>query len=325
MRKTRKGLLFFSVILILVLVLVYSGLRILESTVLFPEEETVSDIPSKTITRDGKDYFPRQDITVMLLLGIDELGPAASSGYFRNHGEADTVALLILDHKNETCSVLNLNRDTMVEMPVLGMGSRNAGSTFGQLALSHTYGEGLQDSCENAKATVSGFLGGICIDHYVALRMDAISIITDAVGGVTVTVTDDFSQVDSTIAMGQVTLTGSQAVTFVQTRRDVGSQMNLSRMDRHRTYMEGFLEALREKAEDSTSFFPKVYEDVSPYMVTDCSANVFSDLMGRCVDYPLVEIVTPEGENVMGEEYFEFYADPQKLDELILRLFYAPK
>ena len=36
-------------------------------------------------------------------------------------------------------------------------------------------------------------------------------------------------------------------------------------------------------------------------------------------------MVTPEGENVIGDEYYEFYPDEEKLDELIVRLFYAPK
>jgi hypothetical protein len=35
--------------------------------------------------------------------------------------------------------------------------------------------------------------------------------------------------------------------------------------------------------------------------------------------------VSPEGENVLGEKYYEFHVDEEKLDELIVRLFYAPK
>jgi hypothetical protein len=37
------------------------------------------------------------------------------------------------------------------------------------------------------------------------------------------------------------------------------------------------------------------------------------------------EVITPEGENVRGEEYMEFYLDEEKFEELTLRLFYAPK
>ena len=67
--KQLKSLLFFGIILILVLVTLYSGLRILESTVLFGEQS--SGNTSKTITRNGVDYFPRQDITTVLLMTAD--------------------------------------------------------------------------------------------------------------------------------------------------------------------------------------------------------------------------------------------------------------
>ena len=147
----------------------------------------------------------------------------------------------------------------------------------------------------------------------------------DAVGGVTVDVTEDFSQVDPTIGMGRVTLMGQQAVNYVRTRQGVGDQLNLSRIERHKDYIDGFVESFRAKQEQDTEFIVTAYEDVSPYLVTDCSINAISGMIDRFGGYEINEVVTPEGENVMGEEYFEFYLDEAKLDELILRLFYAPK
>ena len=43
--------------------------------------------------------------------------------------------------------------------------------------------------------------------------------------------------------------------------------------------------------------------------------------MQRCADYSLKQILSMEGENVLGAEYYEFYADEEKLDALILELF----
>lgn len=322
--KTAKNAVQFLIILILVLGLLFSGLRVLESTVLYRGAEEPA-VVSKTITRNGLDYYPRQDITVILAMGIDEQGPVVSSGSYRNTGEADAVVLLILDQADQTYSVLCLNRDTMLEMPVLGLSGKQAGNWYGQLALSHTYGEGLEDSCENTRTTVSDFLGGIRIDHYVALNMDAIGIVNDAVGGVTVTITDDFSQVDPTLAMGEVTLNASQALHYVQTRKDVGNQLNISRMERHKQYMQGLMDAMISQLEASDSFVVELYDQVDEYMVTDCSVNVISGLMERCADYSLKEIVSPSGKNVLGAEYYEFYADEEALDQLIVRLFYAEK
>lgn len=324
--KNGKRLLIFSLILILLLGLIFSGLRILESTVLSKGQDLQEPAgKSLTITRSGVDYFPRQDITVLLFMGIDDYGPVKSSGLHVNTGRADAIMLIIIDQKDESYTVLGLNRDTMVKMPVLGIGGKVAGSYYGQIALSHSYGEGLEDSCENTKKTVSDFLYGIMIDHYVALNMEGIAIINDAVGGVEVNVEEDFSNVDSSIKMGKMVLNGDQALSYVHERMKIDDQLNISRMGRHEKYMNGLMAALDVKMEENDSFVIELYDQVSDYVVTDCSINTISGLVQRCSDYELKGFETPEGDNIRGEEYYEFYVDEENLDELILKLFYAPK
>ncbi len=322
-KTTAADLAFLAAILVLVLVILYSGHRILGSTVFSPgqEEETHQ---SKILTRDGVRYFPRQDITTVLVLGIDEFGPVESSGAYTNSGAADMNILLIFDETNRQCHVLHLNRDTMVEMPVLGLGGREAGTYYGQLALAHTYGSGLDDSCRNACKAVSNLLGGIEINYYLSMHMDAIAILNDAVGGVTVNVTDDFSLVDESIGLGEVTLHGEQAINFVRTRKDVGDQKNTSRILRHEEYLNGFVAAFKEKQASETEFILTAYDQVLPYIVTNCSANAISGMVERYRDYEVKEVMTPEGENVRGETYYEFYADGEKLEEWILQYLFAP-
>lgn len=325
-RKIFKGNpILLIIILLLVLVFLYSGLRFLESTVFHPQTQQPGSESSKTLVRDGVEYFPRQDLTVIMLAGIDEDGPVKESPSYNNPGEADMISLLIFDHTNEVIDILNLNRDTMLDMPVLGIGGKEAGTVHGQLALAHTYGKGLDDSAVNLRKAVSGFLYGLQIDHYVCMNMDAIALLNDAVGGVTVTVTDDFSAVDPTITKGTVTLKGDQAMTFVRTRRGVGDEMNLTRMQRQNSYMRGFLEALDAALEQDRDFVMNTYQQVEPYMVTDCSATVISSLLDRCGDYPLDRVLTPEGENRRGEEFMEYHTDPDALDTLIIENLYAPK
>ncbi|MBP3633288.1 MAG: LCP family protein [Oscillospiraceae bacterium] len=321
--KNAKGIAVLLIILVLVIVFIYSGLRLLESTVFYADEtETAA---TKTITRNGVDYFPRQDIDVFLMMGIDRYGPVVSSGSYNNDGESDTVLLVVFDQKDETTHVINLNRDTMVQMPVLGIGGRQAGTTYGQLALAHTYGSGLEDSCENTIRTVSDLLYGITIDHYISMNMDAVATLNDAVGGVTVYVTDDFSGTDAQIPMGKTTLRGQQAVDYVRLRMDVGDQLNLSRMERQKDYIESFLQAFLAKLEENSTFTLETYDAVSDYIVTDCSGTVLSSVIERYADYTLAEPVSLKGENKLGERYMEFYADEAALEELVLDLFFVEK
>lgn len=327
MRKSKKskGIVSSCILLLLVFVILYSGLQILESTVLVTGSAPTGQTTTKTITRAGIDYFPRQDITVMMVLGIDQYGPVESSNYYRNNGSADSIMLIIFDETNEECTVLYLNRDTMVNMDVLGVKGEYAGTAHGQLALAHTYGTGLEDSCENMKNTLEKFLHGLTVDYYVAMNMDAIPILNDAVGGVTVMVVDDFSKVNPSITMGELTLKGDQVIDFVRTRKDVGDQKNVTRMERQKEYVDNFLKALYQKEHEDINFVVNVYEDIAPYIVTDCSVETLCGMLERYVDFNIKEVVSPAGENIVADGHYEFHIDEEKLDELILRLLYAPK
>jgi LCP family protein required for cell wall assembly len=233
--------------------------------------------------------------------------------------------LLVFDETNEECTVLYINRDTMLDMDVLGVMGEYAGTAYGQVALAHTYGQGLDDSCENMKNTLMKFIHGMTIDYYVAMNMDAIPILNDAVGGVTVNVVDDFSNVNPSITMGELTLRGDQVIDFVRTRKNVGDQTNVTRMERQKAYVAGFLEQLYAKEHEDINFLVNMYDDIAPYLVSDCPVSTLSNMLDRYVDYEIKEVVTPEGENLIGDGHYEFYVDEEQFDGLIVRLFYAPK
>lgn len=321
-RKRMMKLVFICTVLVLLLVILYSGLQILEST-FFPNEQEGAATESRWIVRDGVRYYPRQDITVILLMGIDRAGEITGGESDQGHA-ADMIALMVFDEKNEKSELLLLNRDTMVMMNGLDSSGNVSGKYYRQLALSHTDGTGREDSCENVCDTVSNMLNGIDIDYYISMDFGGIAILNDAVGGVTVQVTDDFSAIDSSIGMGEITLYGEQAVNFIRSRKNLGDQLNLSRIERHKEYLSGFVKALREELQNDSEFALSLYGKISPYIVTNCSMNSLAGIIKRFSDYELVEIVSTEGENITDKKDMEFYVDEEKLDELILRLFYAP-
>lgn len=323
-KKFGLKVMFVCISLVLVLGIVYSGLRILESTVFYGQEEEFK-VKTKTIVRDGVRYYPRQDINVILMIGINQDGPVRASDK-PNHGNAaDMVALVVFDEKAETCTVLNLNRDTMLDMPALNEEGKEIGTMYAQLAYAHTYGMGMEDSCENTKKAVSNFLGGVNIDYYVSMNMDAIAMLNDAVGGVTVNVVHDFSKVDASIPMGLVKLQGNQARVFVQTRWNVGDELNLSRIERQKEYMDNFVTAFRETVRTSGSgYILETYNEVAPYLLSDLPVSTLIGMVERYIDYRMDGVISLEGENRLGEIY-EFYADEEKLEELCLQVFYAPK
>ena len=175
-RKDVMKAAFIGVALILVLVILYSGLQILESTVYEQQKEVAGE--TRWIVRDGVRYYPRQDLVVVLLMGIDRDGVITGEETDRGH-TADMIGLLIFDEKAEESQLLLLNRDTMVMMSGLDDLGRENGRYYSQLALSHAYGTGREDSCENVRNTVSDLLYGITIDDDT---LDGFETVEDVVG-----------------------------------------------------------------------------------------------------------------------------------------------
>ena len=68
--------------------------------------------------------------------------------------------------------------------------------------LPYSFGDGKVTSCQYMVDAVSNLFYGMPINGYVALNMNAVAMINDAVGGVTVTVPEDMTQVDPSFAEG---------------------------------------------------------------------------------------------------------------------------
>ena len=168
---------------------------------------------------NGGWYARRNDLETILLMGLDKYAETEESNYLNNE-QSDFLMLLVINKETGACTPIQLNRDTMTKIQILGVRGDVAGTFTGQLALAHTYGSGERDSCLNTTEAVSNLLYGVGIDHYISITMDGVAILNDLVGGVEVEVMDDFSSIDSTLVQGEtVTLMGNHALTYVHTWR----------------------------------------------------------------------------------------------------------
>lgn len=318
----KKNIIFAVLTVVLCVILAVSIFNIVKIS---NSGEEKAQYTSRIIERDGIEYYPRQDITTLLLMGLDRSGPAVASNSYTNSARADVVMIVIFDNTARQINVLNLNRDTILPVQVLGVNGYPAGTRTEQLALAHTYGTGLKDSCENTRATVSSFLYNLQVDYYASVSMDCIATVNDRVGGVEVTVSEDFTAVNPTIPTGTVRLYGEQATAYVRYRRDVGDQLNLSRMERQNQYVEGLFSTINTKSTENPEIMLDIYDEISDYIVTDCSVQTITNLLNKFSGYTFNKTVSLKGENIKGEEFMEFYPDSANLDAVILDLFYSKK
>ena len=274
---------------------------------------------------DGEAYALRRRVETLLVIGLDTFEDDAERSGYTNDLRADFLLLLVFDHQNKTCTAVHLNRDTMAEIAVLGIGGKKVGTVTEQLALAHTYGSGKEDSCRNTARAVSELLGGISVTHYMSVTMDAVAVVNDAVGGVTVTVADDLSMFDPALEKGAtVTLQGQQALTYVRSRQGLAESTNEARMARQRQYMEALYEAAKAKRAGGEDISMDTLLKITEYTVTDSNTAKLDQLLDAVDEYGLYEIHPIEGETREGERFMEFIPDESALMRLVLDLFYEP-
>jgi len=294
-----------------------------KSQSIFPEQEDYEGYG--VIKHDGRIYEERLGITTVLLMGLDSMGEASSEPLYsyNNDNQADFLMLLVIDKANKLCSAIQINRDTMADVNVLAIGGKQVGTVNEQIALAYTYGSGAKDSCRNTVKAVSSLLFGIDIDHYVAVTMNSVAKINDLVGGVAVTVNDDFTGIDDTLKKGEtVTLLGEHALTYVRTRAGLEDSTNLARMERQHQYMKALYTKIVEHLDAEDSFTEDAVADLAEYTITDISVDYIDDLVNMITDYENGEIHTLKGTPTVNNGYMEFRIDTDSAKELLIRLAY---
>lgn len=266
-------------------------------------------------------YGPRK-VETMLLIGIDDFGGVVESRSYNNSTQADFLALYVHDTATGRGSVIHLNRDTMTDITVLGVTGQNAGTRRAQLALAYNYGSGGAVSSLNTVDAVSRLLYGVKIDHYLTVTMDAIPLINDWAGGVTLTVQDDFPG-GGLVKGEKVTLMGEQALTYVRTRYGMDDSSNLQRMTRQRQYASEWFKTAQSRLSDRNAVAELVFS-LSNYHHSDCSADKLNDFAQMLGQNETIEIFELPGEAVVGTQFMEYYVDDERIQQLVLELFYTP-
>lgn len=289
---------------------------------IFPEQKTENTV----YEYNGVEYVKNEDVESFLILGLDKFEDAINNDSYNNDQRADFLMLLVFDNSEKKFTAVHLNRDTMVNMNVLGVAGQKIGTVNKQLALAHTYGNGRDVSCRNTADAVSELFNGVKVNHYLSITMDAVPILNDLLGGVEVTVLDDFSGIDDTLIKGEtVTLHGDHALTYVRERYGLEDSSNSTRMVRQRQYMTAVYDKAMLKIENDDNFVIEASSKLADYIVSDRSVNQLQEIAKKLSQYKFTEIETLEGESVIKDGLMEFRPDADSIDKIVFELFYKKK
>jgi len=120
---------------------------------------------------------------------------------------------------------------------------------------------------------------GIEIEQYFAFTIDAITIVNDLVGRVTVTVEDDFSNVDPTLIQGTtVALTDNYMEHFIRKRMNISDEpAYINRMNRQQVYLTGPAKGMGKAYAGDPGYVVDAYSASAGSMVSDCTVEELSD------------------------------------------------
>ncbi len=325
-KRTIKGIavLFLALIILALLIL---GFRLVEKLInksgsVSPEDAFSYSGSHGEIEYNGTTYLPNNKIKSILFLGIDSTESPNEDR--ADSQQSDFVVLVVVDDNDKSFRALHINRDTMTGIREIDRNGKAYGEFEGQLALAHTYGSDEGMRCRNTVAVTEQLLYGIEIDHYISITMDAVPILNDSVGGVTLTLLDDFTHVDPSFTKGaKVTLMGEHALSYVRERGALEDSSNLSRMERQKQYVSELLERYNAVGLDETS--GELILELGEHIAYDYSAEGLSNLVDTLSEYTYKGTLTLSGEAVKGEEYMEYYIDEQAARQTVIDLFYTPK
>lgn len=296
-------------------------------------ESTAASVPTEDekwqegmVSYNGKKYRYNTSVKTYLFMGIDQSGKAEAAKDGISGGQSDAMFLLVTDAKAKKLSVIAINRNTMAMVDVYDEDGNYTGQQELQICLQHGYGDGMRTSCQRTVETVSRLFYQLPISGYLSMRMDAMPMLNDAVGGVTVEVLDDLKNeaLGVNLRKGEtVTLNGQEAYVYLRARdiEEFGSASR--RLERQQQYMLRFAAEAKKLASGGVRAALNLYTAISDYVVTNID---FADFLAEVKDYTLDDssIYRVPGELLMGVQFEEYYVDDAALYEMILAIFYEP-
>lgn len=233
---------------------------------------------------------------------------------------------MVMDKSKDEIKMISISRDTMTQIKTFDYKGNYLGKSKNHLGLAYSFGDGKVTSCQYMVDAVSNLFYGMPINGYVALNMNAVAMINDAVGGVTVTVPEDMTQVDPSFAEGAtVTLTGDQALKFTRYRDTEKDFSNNSRMERQKQYLVNFMGQAVKAMKADMGLPVSLYQSLTDDMVTNLSLDRSVYLATEAMDMHFTAggIVSLKAKSKKGSVYDEVYVDDDALYDLIIQTFYT--
>jgi len=248
----------------------------------------------------------------ILVLGCDEVFVENENGSKVIKGRSDTIIVLSCNPFNNTLSVLNIPRDTKINIPGHGSEKINFLNSIG--------GPVFTKNCIEK-------LLRIHIDNYVMINVQGLNKIIDEIGGIIVDVPQKMQYKDISAMLninlfpGRQILNGEQAVGFVRFRHD--SLGDIGRIQRQQIFMRAIIKKLLDPIT-----FTKLPEVISIYkktILTDLKSKEIIKIANfiRNVPSSHQNIVILPGEFGHYNKVGYWIPNQDEINKIVRKIFYS--
>lgn len=237
-----------------------------------------------------------EDTINILIFGIDKNEERSQTAtIFR----PDTIMLASINSKEKTIKLISIPRDSRVDIYNTGGRDKvNSCFYYASLGLNETDAANQDKLFDTGvtylKNTVSDILGGVQIDYYLGIDMDALPKIADVMGGVTIDVHQDLyahnghdtSQV--VIKKGTQVLNGDQLLYYSRYRAYVDG--DIGRVQIQQKIMKAIFTEFKNKG--TFSQIPQIYNLVQSMVETDLQFAQIASLGLSFKDFNIDDLQT---------------------------------
>ena len=285
----------------------------IERETVAPEESDTEGEWGARVRWKGETYVRRDKLQTLLFMGVDNV--YYSEQALGAAGRTDTLILFVLNTADRTAQMITISRDSMVNVDVYDSTGRKLFTGEMQINMQYGYGDSPKRCALLTERRVAELLHGIRIDGYLALTMDGIEPIVDGLGGVRLTLDEDYTDINPAYTRGAVVdLNGKDAQRLVR-YRDTGTLgSNSDRMARDAALIQQMFHQMRS----GSISVGQLLDLAEAYMTTDLSAETLRNFARYEVSD---ETLSLPGQTRAGESD-EFYVDDEGVKALLIDVFY---
>ena len=223
--------------------------------------------------------------TNILVVGLDNV-----EGSHRT----DTIMVVHISSKERKISVVSIPRDTIMNIPGIGLTKVNHAFAYGGITLT--------------KATLEDFLG-VKIPFTVAINVDGLAKVIDTLGGLTIDVEKRMYYVDYAGGLyvdlypGTQLLNGRQAVAYVRFRHD--AEGDIGRILRQQKFIQALARKIISRKDVLSA--PKIILSLLSNISTNMSVRQILGLslsMRQSFDIGNIEMTSIPGDSIMIDKIY---------------------